>query len=299
MTRKKGFDLFRILYLSGLLFFFSCSESPYPDYVKTKNGLYYKILGIGDGEIKARSGDYVTAQVIIKTEKDSVLFTTKSFGLEGAVTFSIPETFFFKDYHEGYLYLSEGDSAVFITDAYSVFIRNNREMIPQGMNLQSEIKVETRILKIETAEVHAKNMEAENRRLELGEFEEKKILDKYVTDSNITALPFANGMYYIQLRKGEGLGCDSAKVALIRYKGCFLNGRCFDTAYENSSFDYILSAEEQLIKGLEIGIRKMHKGEKAKFILPSHLAFGSSGSSTGMVPPFTTVVYEVELIKVQ
>ena len=72
-----------------------------------------------------------------------------------------------------------------------------------------------------------------------------------------------------------------------------------DSNYENQPFEYVIGAEEQLIEGLENGVKKMREGEKAKFIIPSHLAFGSSGSSTGLVPPFTTVIYEVELLKVQ
>ena len=106
-------------------------------------------------------------------------------------------------------------------------------------------------------------------------------------------------MYYFQIRKGKGYSPDSGRVALINYRGYFLNGRSFDSNYETQPFEYVIGAEEQLIKGLEIGVRRMHEGEKAKFIIPSHLAFGSSGSSTGIIPPFTTVIYEVELLKVQ
>ena len=106
-------------------------------------------------------------------------------------------------------------------------------------------------------------------------------------------------MYYIKLQEGKGLTPDSGRVALLNYRGSFLNGRCFDFFYESQPFEYMVGQEEQLIKGLETGVRRMREGEKAKFIIPSHLAFGSSGSSTEIVPPFTTVIYEVELLKVQ
>ena len=282
-----------------VLFIFSCSDSRLSGFSKTKNGLYYKIQGVGEGEIKAKPKDYITARIEIKSEKDSVLYTTKYFGPDGAVTFILPESSFGNDYREGYRYLTEGDSATFITDAHTLFMKNNHGVLPKGMNLQSIIIVETRVLKIRTPEQHIKEMEEERKQFESGEFEEKKILDKYLADSNITSLPIANGIYYIRLRDGKGLPPDSGRVALINYRGSFLNGRCFDASYENQPFEYIVGGEEQLIKGLEVGVRKMHEGEKAKFILPSYLAFGSSGSSTGIVPPFTTVVYEVELLKVQ
>ena len=42
----------------------------------------------------------------------------------------------------------------------------------------------------------------------------------------------------------------------------------------------------------------MREGEKAKIIIPSQLAFGENGSSTGIVPPYTSVIYEVTMLKV-
>jgi len=277
----------------------SCGDSRFPGFTSTKNGLYYKLQGIGEGNRKAKPDDYVTAQIIIKSEKDSILFDTRKIGLDGAVTFILAAPQFEKDYREGFQFLSEGDSATFMTDAYSVFMKKNHDKIPKGMNLASIVKVETRVLKIQTKEEHEKEMLVEQKKLEQGEFEEKKILEKYLVDSSVTALAIANGMYYVLLRKGKGFSPDSGRVALINYRGYFLNGRSFDSNYETQPFEYVIGAEEQLIRGLEVGVRKMHEGEKAKFIIPSHLAFGSSGSSTGIIPPFTTVIYEVELLKVQ
>jgi peptidylprolyl isomerase len=277
----------------------SCGNSPYPDFTETRNKLYYKIEDIGDGEQKARSGDYITAQIVIKSDKDSLLFDTQKMGPEGAVTFILPPIEYEKDYREGYLYLSEGDSASFITDAHALFMKKNRSVVPRGMSLETPIRIQTKVLRIRTQQEHEKEMQEEKAKLERGEFEEKKLLDKYLTDSAITVSPVFNGMYYIKLTEGSGLTPDSGRVALLNYKGCFLNGRCFDTSFETQPFEYIICAEEQLIPGLTAGVRRMHEGERAKFIIPSHLAFGSSGSSTGIVPPFTTVIYEVELLKVQ
>jgi FKBP-type peptidyl-prolyl cis-trans isomerase len=53
----------------------------------------------------------------------------------------------------------------------------------------------------------------------------------------------------------------------------------------------------QVIGGLEEAIGRMREGEKALIILPSELAWGEKGSSTGIIPPFTSVIYELELLK--
>ena len=54
----------------------------------------------------------------------------------------------------------------------------------------------------------------------------------------------------------------------------------------------------QIIKGMDIGLRLMKEGGKAKIIIPSQLGFGDKGSSTGIVPPYTSLIYDVELINI-
>ena len=44
---------------------------------------------------------------------------------------------------------------------------------------------------------------------------------------------------------------------------------------------------------------KLKKGEKAKIILPSQLAFGDQGSSNGVIPPYTPLVYQIEIIDIK
>ncbi|TAL58159.1 MAG: hypothetical protein EPN85_12205, partial [Bacteroidetes bacterium] len=63
----------------------SCGSPRFPDFTETENGLFYKIEDIGDGEKRAKPGDYITAQIIIKSENDSVLYNTYKMGLDGAV----------------------------------------------------------------------------------------------------------------------------------------------------------------------------------------------------------------------
>ena len=43
----------------------------------------------------------------------------------------------------------------------------------------------------------------------------------------------------------------------------------------------------------------MKEGERSIFILPSQIGFGESGSSTGIIPPYTSTIFEVELIELR
>jgi len=54
-----------------------------------------------------------------------------------------------------------------------------------------------------------------------------------------------------------------------------------------------------LIDGLDEALGRMYEGEKALVILPSELAFGSFGSAGGIIPPYTTLIYELEVLKVE
>ena len=77
------------------------------------------------------------------------------------------------------------------------------------------------------------------------------------------------------------------------------DGKYFDsTIRRNQSFQFVYGTEWQVIKGLEEAIGMMHEGEKSLFIVPSELAFGPAGSSTGIIPPYTSLIFEVELLKV-
>lgn len=86
----------------------------------------------------------------------------------------------------------------------------------------------------------------------------------------------------------------------IHYKGKFLNGYVFDNTYEKDivpTFTY--GQDFQLIEGLHLGLVGMHEGESVKIILPSQRAFGEQGSLAGIVPPYTAVIFEVEIIKIR
>lgn len=78
----------------------------------------------------------------------------------------------------------------------------------------------------------------------------------------------------------------------ISYSGAFLNGRVMDAA---SDFRFIYGTPDQVIKGLNIVIGRMKKGQNSKIILPSHLAFGEGGSSNGSIPPYTPMLYTISI----
>jgi len=96
----------------------------------------------------------------------------------------------------------------------------------------------------------------------------------------------------------EGEPMDSVLSAGTRihaaWKGMFLNGRPLES---QKDFEWVVGTPDQILKGLAITLRKMRPGEHAKIILPSSLAFGPEGSSNGVVPPFTPLIYDIQVFE--
>ena len=120
----------------------------------------------------------------------------------------------------------------------------------------------------------------------------KKYLEEYEAEFN-------QGVYMKQITKGKGKKIQKGDDITIAYTGFFLNRLEFDKISEATAFKFTYGTAGQVIKGLDIAIKSMRDGEKSKIIIPSHLAFGEEGSTTLVVPPFTTVIYELEILKLK
>ena len=130
----------------------------------------------------------------------------------------------------------------------------------------------------------------------------KKELDEYLMwlyldKKQIPPDSTYRGIYFEYLSEAEGEEIKQGEEVRLKYTGYFLDGREFDSLKEDEFFYYHKGVPDQLIEGLEYAIGNMKKGMKAKIVIPSQLAFGATGSSTGTVPPYTSVIYELEIKK--
>lgn len=131
--------------------------------------------------------------------------------------------------------------------------------------------------------------------------EEQKILDKYIADSNITTKPTYTGLYYIVTKVGTGAAATTGAEISVRFKGYFLDGTVFDQNLDSPGPFIFTLGYGEVIPGWEEGISYMKDGGKATLIVPSPLAYGAKGSDYGPVPipPYTTLIFEVEVVNVQ
>jgi FKBP-type peptidyl-prolyl cis-trans isomerase len=66
-----------------------------------------------------------------------------------------------------------------------------------------------------------------------------------------------------------------------------------------NQLEFTYGTPDQLIKGLNIVIGTLKKGEFVKIIVPSRLAFGEKGSSNGSIQPYTPLVYNLKIIDIK
>ncbi len=96
---------------------------------------------------------------------------------------------------------------------------------------------------------------------------------------------------------GKGTEVKPGDTIVVHYKGTFLDGKKFDSSYDrNQPFEVVIGAG-YVIKGWDIGIIGMKTGGKRKLTIPYNLAYGKYGAGT--IPGFTTLVFEVELLKIK
>jgi hypothetical protein len=126
---------------------------------------------------------------------------------------------------------------------------------------------------------------------------EENAIARFITFSKYKWLATENGIFYRIIKNSEHQKLVNNDLIKIVYKGYFLNNQVFDNYAEiNPYFEHIVGTQNQLISGMELAINYMGYGSEAEFIFPSSLAFGKSGSATGIVAAYKPVLYKVKIL---
>ncbi|MGK0254497.1 MAG: peptidyl-prolyl cis-trans isomerase A (cyclophilin A) [Mariniflexile sp.] len=106
-----------------------------------------------------------------------------------------------------------------------------------------------------------------------------------------------SGLRYQIIQEGSGVKAEKGKNVTVHYKGQLSDGTVFDSSYKrNEPIDFPLGVG-QVISGWDEGIQLLKVGDKARFVIPSHLGYGSRGAG-GVIPPDATLIFDVELMNV-
>lgn len=104
-----------------------------------------------------------------------------------------------------------------------------------------------------------------------------------------------SGLQYEVLTEGTGKSPKATDTVRCHYEGRLLDGTVFDSSYKRGEpADFGLN---QVIPGWTEGVQLMKEGAKFRFHIPYLLAYGERGAGA-QIPPYSTLVFDVELIKV-
>ena len=107
-----------------------------------------------------------------------------------------------------------------------------------------------------------------------------------------------SGLRYKVIQKGDGVQPEKGQTVAVHYKGMFSDGGVFDDSYKRGAPIEFPVGMGNVIPGWDEGILLLNKGDKARFVIPSQLAYGEAGAG-GVIPPNATLVFDVELMEIK
>ena len=134
------------------------------------------------------------------------------------------------------------------------------------------------------------------RQAEIGEFMKKDgetFLAANAKKEGVTVLP--SGLQYKVLKSGEGRKPGRTDKVRCHYEGTFPNGQKFDSSYNRN--EPVVFGVNQVIAGWTEALQLMSEGSAWELYIPYNLAYGEAGAP-GAIPPYSALVFKVELIEV-
>lgn len=138
--------------------------------------------------------------------------------------------------------------------------------------------------------------------------QEKKLLEEYLENNGITQAPTPSGLYYIPIVEGTGAMPVEDDWIEIEYVGELVDGSLFSTSIDSIATlhnlfdeDYLYGptrtqVNSNLMEGLYEGVKYMKAGGRSRLVLPSELGYGAG--SLALVPPFSTLIFTIDLVSV-
>lgn len=110
-----------------------------------------------------------------------------------------------------------------------------------------------------------------------------------------------NGVYYVMIEEGEGEPAKPGDTLTVGYAGYLIDGVIFDSSYISASdttMTFVLEDEKsRMIPGFESAMKVLNKNARAQFVIPSELAYGSTGFMS--IPPYQTLVFVIKMYEIK
>jgi len=113
------------------------------------------------------------------------------------------------------------------------------------------------------------------------------------------AITTESGLKYVDMVVGTGATPQPGQQCVVHYTGWLLDGKKFDSSKDrNAPFSFALG-KGAVIKGWDEGVATMKIGGSRKLFIPPELGYGDRNVGNGLIPPNSTLVFDVELLEVK
>lgn len=299
-----------VLGLASTFLFGACQQ------MKTgEGGLKYRIVENAGNE-KAQPGDLLSVSLIIKSDRDSLLTDTYAIGLPQIINIapdSLPGMYP-GDHNSMFSMLGEGDSAIFFLDLDTMAARTGQpkpDFIDHHVVFNVKVHKHFKKGDLTDSALYAEvNTYFDGEIAKLKDSEQVRI-DNYVSKNNLTTEKSSSGLQVVFIEKGSGELPRPTDTVVVNYTGSLTTGKVFDTSiqanaekggimnpmrtYEPAKFAIGVG---QVIQGWEEGLMLAPKGSKFKLIIPSALAYGEQGDIRSQIPPYSPLIFDLELIDI-
>ena len=124
--------------------------------------------------------------------------------------------------------------------------------------------------------------------------EGEKFMAENAKKEGVKTLP--SGVQYKVLKEGNGATAADTSMVVVNYEGRLLDGTVFDSN-KNHGGDPATFRVGQVIKGWQDALKAMPAGSEWEIYIPQELAYGAN--QQGNIPPFSTLIFKVELLEVK
>jgi len=266
----------------------SCNTSK-DGFTEHSSGLEYKFYDTNTSGANPAAGDIVVLSLKYFTADNRLVDESDFYRMQ------VTNPAYLGDFHTGLQMLQVGDSVCFKFEAVNYYERTRKMDLPKEFQQGDDVYIYLRLKNI----ISASSLEKERISMyHTDEQQELNLLAAYLTRINAQTEPMESGLYVIHQQEGNGSNAQDGNTLVVHYSGTTIDGKLFDTSLDKAKpFKFVLGRGE-VIKGWDQGFLEMKKGGKAKFIIPSSLAYGKEGFGNTILP-YSTLVFNVELIDIQ
>ena len=267
-------------------------DRPENVFLKTANGIEYKIVKASKSKRTPNVGDVMYMNMSYRTERtDSLLFASSDLGEEFRMRVAAPSD---KGcIEEALMLLHEGDSAVIKVDAIKFFVKSQGKasipaFIKKGDRLVFNVKMKKIVSGLDYANA---NKNVYQKRID----EENSLINRFLINMNYPLKKTDSGLHILTINKGAGKKPSVGSTVKIDYTAAFIDGSVFDSTLERSEPFSFVTGKKEVIVGLEEAVMNMQVGDHCLVIIPFRLAYGDQKYGN-VIPPFSTLVFEIELL---